>query len=111
MTEVSFNVHTPNGRAITHLLEKSALSRVAEGLDLAELTGGGRTLSIHPTLEAYCSDGEASLLVVVESLAGTGQRVDLAMVVDQIDDNDSRALGEAILIASGFRGATVLAVA
>ena len=110
-TVVNFNVKDAAGRAIMHVLEKSALADVADGeLVLHEYGGGGRTLVVHPRLSERPSDGEASLLVAIESLAGDGF-VNIRWMLAGLDDRSKRAIAEAVFIAGGFRGLTSVAVA
>lgn len=106
---VHYNVKDPAGRAITHLLEKSALADMQSGIERRELPNGGRTLILHPSFESWASDGEASLMVAVESLAGDGF-VNLRWLLEGIDERSRRAVGEAVLIAGGFRGATMVTI-
>lgn len=109
-TAVPYNATTPEGRAITHLLEKSALARVIEGIEVKELSGGGRTLVVHPQFAAVASNGELSLLLAVESIAGLSN-VNLSWLLADIDEGSKRAVAEAVLIAGGFRGLTYVEVA
>ena len=110
-TLVHFNVRDNAGRAIMHVLEKSALAtEVGDGLELREHSGGGRTLIVHPSLSAHVSKGTASLLLTVESLAGQGN-VNLLWMLADIDEPSKRAIAEAVFIAGGFRGLTMVAVA
>lgn len=108
-TLVHFNVNDRDGRAIMHVLEKSALADVQHGFELREYPDGGRTLIVHPSFSASPSDGEGSLLVAIESLAGQGN-VNLHWLLDCIDERSKRAVAEAVFIASGFRGATYVQV-
>lgn len=108
-TIVSYNATTPNGRAITHLLEKSALADITEGIEVKEHSVGGRTLIVHPQFSARCSQGEAVLLLLVESFAGQSPVV-LGFVLEDIDQRSQRAFAEAVVIASGMRGSLTIGV-
>lgn len=108
-TIIQFNTNDPAGRAIEHLLEKSALADVSEHLRVEEHAGGGRTVIVDPQFSAYCSVGEASLLLVAESL-NSSQKVCLSWILASLDGRSKRAVAEAILIAAGFSGHTMLAV-
>lgn len=110
MATIHFNATTPAGRGILHLLSKTALADVQEGIELKELAGGGRSLVVHPQREDMLSDGEKSLLLAVESLAGQARVVLLWLLAD-VDDRSKRAIAEAVLIAGGFRGLTYVEVA
>lgn len=107
---IHYNVRNNDGRAIQHLLEKSALADITDGMEIREHSGGGRTLIVHPQLASRVSDGEGSLFVILESIAGQGQ-VNLLWALEQIDERSRRAVAEAVFIAGGFRGATVVEVA
>lgn len=108
MSTVSFNATTPSGRAILHLLEKSALAD-ADGIDLETLPFDGRTLYLYPEFEDHPSDGEAAIVTFLESLNGQGS-VDLRLLIDSLDERNQRVCAEALLIATGFRGATIMSV-
>jgi hypothetical protein len=99
-TLIHYNVRDAAGRAITHVLEKSALAGRA-GLEVRDVGGGGRTLIVHPQLSAVVSEGEASLLLAIESIAGQGN-VNIFWLLDGIDEPSRRAIAEAVFIASGF---------
>lgn len=107
---IHFNTTTPVGRAIVHLLEKSALADIRDGMELKRQPDGACTLIVHPSLGGHCSKGEESLMCAVESLA-TSQKVCLSWVLDDIDARSGRALGEAILIAAGVSATTIVGVA
>lgn len=109
MSTVSFNATTPSGRAILHLLDKSALADVTDGIELKTSPFDGRVLVMHPQWEDVCSDGEGALVAFLESLNGQGH-VDLRLLIDALDDRSQRACAEALLIATGFRGATIVQV-
>jgi hypothetical protein len=108
-TVVPYNATTPNGRAITHILTKSALADVGDGLEVKEHTGGGRSLIVRPPLADHPSAGEATLLLIVESFAGQSPVV-LGFALEDIDQRSQRAVAEAVLIASGLRGAVAIEV-
>lgn len=108
-TVVHYNAKDYAGRAIEHLLEKSALADIQHGLEVRSHTDGGRTLIVHPSFDSWASDGERTLMVAVESLAGAGF-VNLRWLLDGLDERSKRAFAEAVLIAGGFRGATYLQV-
>lgn len=105
---VHFNVRDHAGLAILHLLGKTPMGR-GPGIELRELSGGGRTLIVHPSIESSLSRGERSLLLIIESLAGD-QSVNLRWVLDDIDYPSRRVVAEAVMIASGIRGATLTMV-
>jgi hypothetical protein len=109
-TLVHFNVKDNAGRAIIHLRAKSALADIDEGLETREYPGGGRTLIVHPQLSVHISEGEAALLLAAESLAGASN-VNLFWLLDGLDDRSKRAIAEAVFIAAGFSGFTMVAVA
>ena len=98
-TVVHFNVRDYAGRAIEHILAKSALADITEGLELREHLGGGRTLIVHPQLAEHVSQGEASLLLTIESLAGE-QAVNLRLLLAGIDERCRRAITAAVSIAA-----------
>jgi hypothetical protein len=100
-TVVHYNVRDYAGRAITHLLERSALAGVVSGLTVTEHSGGGRTLIVHPYFAEHPSQGEAALLLVIESLAGD-QSVNLRWVLADVDEPSRRAIAEAVSIAAGL---------
>jgi hypothetical protein len=112
-TAISYNVTTPAGRAIQHLLEKSPLADIHAdpngGLEIRDYGDGGRTMIVHPQLSARVSSGEASLLLAVESFAGQSP-VKLWWVLQDLDERSKRAFVEAVFIAAGFRGATTVLV-
>jgi hypothetical protein len=109
-TLVHYNVKDNAGRAIEHVLNKSALAEIGDGLELRKYPDGGRTLIVHPQLSARVSDGEASLLLAVESLAGQGN-VNLLWLLNGLDERSKRAIAEGVFIAGGFRGLTMVSVA
>lgn len=109
-TMVHFNVKDNAGRAIMHVLEKSALADIGDGLELRQYPDGGRTLIVHPQLSVHVSKGEASLLLAAESLAGLSN-VNLLWLLADLDERSKRAIAEAVFIAGGFRGLTMVSVA
>lgn len=104
---IGFNLTTPAGRAVQHLLDRSALAadRLGDhslsGWDLVIHEDQGRSLVVHPAYAAWCSDGQAALLLLIESLLGRTPVV-LAWVLDALDDEQQRLVMEAVAIASGF---------
>jgi hypothetical protein len=56
------------------------------------------------------SDGEASLLLFAESLAGRADMV-LGYVLEEVDARSARAMAEAVLIAANLRATTIVEVA
>ena len=108
---VAFNATTPHGRAILHVLEKSALAQTLgqdTGIALRQ-DGDARYLHVDPTFAAWCSDGEAQLLLFVESLNGQSPVV-LRFALD-VDDASQRAMAEALFIAAGIEATTIVQVA
>lgn len=108
-TLVPYNATTPNGRAITHILTKSALADVDDGIEVKEHPNGGRSLIVHPQFAAWCSQGEGTLLLIVESFAGRSPVV-LGFALEDIDQRSQRAVVEAVLIASGLHGTVAVEV-
>lgn len=110
---VSFNATTPHGRAILHVLEKSALARTlvdhgGHGIELRRGDRGDCTLVVHPSFAAWCSDGESQLLLFIESLNGQSPVV-LRYALD-VDQPSQRAMAEAMFIAAGIEATTIVGV-
>jgi hypothetical protein len=106
-TIIPYNADTPIGQAITHLLRKSALYTM-RGLDVETVDEhGGRQLEFrghwHP------SDGEATLLLFAESLAGRSGII-MRHALEEVDAASARAMAEAVMIAAGLHGQTMVIV-
>lgn len=112
MTVLSYNAGTPAGRAITHLLEKSALADVVDGMEVRTVgdpAQGGRSLVIHPQFEAWCSAGEGALMSLVHAFA-TDESVRIRSALEDVDQRSQRAIAEAVMIASNLPGFTLVQV-
>lgn len=99
---IGYNVSTPTGRAIGHILTRSALAdRKDAGWEVKEQGNGGRILVIHPVLANWSSDGEGALVALLDSLSGR-PGLNLAWLFDALDEPNRRVAVEAIWMAAGF---------
>lgn len=100
---IGFNLTTPAGRAVQHLLDRSALAHDrGTGWDLVTHEDNGRSLVIFRSYDAQASDGQAALLLFCESLLGRSPVV-VGWVLDAIDAEQKRLVMEAVAIAAGFQ--------
>lgn len=107
---LGFNTTTPAGRAVQHLLDRSpALRNTREqGWDIAVHDDNGRSLVVHPQFAAWCSDGEAALLLFAESLLDR-TAVRIGWILDTVDEDERHVILEAVAVAAGFEVAEVAA--
>jgi hypothetical protein len=100
--EFGFNVSTANGRAIQHILEQSSLApHLGNGITVTWHGDSGRMLYVHESYTDWCGTGAATLLVLIESLAGSSKVV-LANVFAVLDDANRKVAAEAMWLAAGY---------
>lgn len=98
----SYNVTTPAGRAIDHVLTNTCLAyAIGNGLEVKEHSKGGRTLEVDYRFDDILAGGEFHLLVLIESLAGLTP-VNLNLLFAGIDAAHAKVVAEAVFIAAGF---------
>jgi hypothetical protein len=101
-TTIGYNVTTAAGRAITHLLENTCLRHsVGNGLEVRG-GGNGRILEVSDRYEDLLGDGEGSLLILIESLAGYRARLDLNHLFGSVDSDHAVTVAQAVWMAGGF---------
>lgn len=103
-TVIPYNATTKAGKAITHLVMKSRLHYL-RGLHVETTDEFGGRMLVQRGPEP--SNGEASLLLFAESLAGRGA-VTLAWAIEDVDQGSARAMAEAVMIAAGLHGQTAV---
>lgn len=101
-SELGYNITTATGRAIQHILEQSSLApHVGNGITVTWHGDTGRMLYVHDSYTDWCGTGAATLLVLIESLAGA-HPVILANVFAVLDDANRKVAAEAMWLAAGY---------
>lgn len=101
-SEFGFNTTTGPGRAIQHILEQSSLaSHLGNGITVTWHGDSGRMVYVHESYTDWCGTGAATLLVLIESLAGTAPVI-LAHVFAVLDDANRKVAAEAMWLAAGY---------
>jgi hypothetical protein len=111
VTIISYNITTPQGRAIQHVLDNTVLvqQQIAGGLTVSVGVSGGRTVTSHRAFEDVLSGGEAGLLLLIRSLAGQDGHLNLWFLFDSLDEAHRLVVAQAVWMAAGYDIAAVAA--